>query len=72
MSNCDRPQENKCIICGQRIDSNDIACGRCAWFAFMVLLNYDELNKALKEDRLHLPSESIKYYLPNDESERIE
>ena len=60
-SNCDIPAPNKCIICGQEIDSDDATCERCAWYTFMVLLNYKELNKALSEDRLHVSTEKLLY-----------
>ena len=69
MSNCDKSKDNECIICGQKIDSNDVTCPRCAWYAFMILLNYDELNKALSEDRLHISTEKL-LYGPYSELER--
>lgn len=71
MANCDRSEDNKCIICGQKVDSNDVTCPRCAWYAFMILLNYDELNKALKEDKLHLSSEDIKFRLDDEVNKHL-
>lgn len=61
--------KNTCLVCGRKIVSDDITCARCAWYAFMILLNYDELNKTLSENRLHVPTEKLRYG-PDFESER--